>query len=108
MLKTATRKGERMPLDLKKELLAISKEECAERLRGASAFIRNSVIMGTVKVPEATAEENKQFFNEFCLHMQSAIAIAEEIVCLADEESFLKAVEKVISNSEEWVAPYRL
>lgn len=25
-----------MPLDLKKELLAISKEECAERLRGAS------------------------------------------------------------------------
>lgn len=97
-----------MSLDFKKELLTISKEECAERLRGASAFIRNSIITGTVKVPETTAEENKQFFNEFCLHMQSALAIAEELVCLADEESFLKVVEKVISNSEDWVAPFQL
>lgn len=91
-----------------KELLTISKEECSKRLQGASAFIRISAVRGSVKVPNATAEENKQFFNEFCLHMQSALAIAKELALLVDKESYYAAVEKAISNSEDWVEPFRL
>lgn len=104
----SNKKGVRKVDDFKKELLAMSKEECAERIGGARAFIRYSVIKGNIKIPDMTDNETKQFFNEFCLHMQSALTIAEELVCRTDDESFSKAIEKVISNSEEWVAPFRL
>ena len=90
----------------KKELLTMSKEECSERLQGASAFIRNCAIIESVKVPEATSEENKQFFNEFCLHMQLALAIAKELAMLVDNKLYSEAVENAIENSEEWTEPF--